>query len=119
MDVASLAQPDRANDESGPHVARSSGTDPELVPRQGRDLQRCCRGFEQQDSSGDQKVLRLSDLRCYGNSLVSHARPTSRAGVNPQILLTRLKIMGRLGAHQDYTSLGADIGLNVEQIRWA
>src|SRR6266536_1731194 len=89
MDVASLAQPDRANDESGPHVARSSGTDPELVPRQGRDLQRCCRGFEQQDSSGDQKVLRLSDLRCYGNSLVSHARPTSRAGVNPQILLTR------------------------------
>src|SRR5213075_643950 len=89
MDVASLAQPDRANDESGPHVARSSGTNPELVPRQGRDLQRCCRGFEQQDSSGDQKVLRLSDLRCYGNSLVSHARATSRAGVNPQILLTR------------------------------
>src|SRR5437762_13042470 len=50
-------------------------------------------GFEQQDSSGDQKVLRLSDLRCYGHSLVSHARPTSRAGVHPQILLTRLKMI--------------------------
>src|SRR5438477_11343666 len=50
-------------------------------------------GFEQQNSSGDQEVLRLSDLRCYGHSLVSDARPTSRAGVHPQILLTRLKMI--------------------------
>src|SRR5207244_5657166 len=85
--------PNRADDESGPHAARPPATAPQLVPGQGRDLQRRCRGLEQQDSSGDQKVLRLSDLRCYGNSLVSHARPTSRAGINPQILLTRLKYL--------------------------
>src|SRR6266571_3968187 len=90
LDLAGLAQPNRADDESRPHVARPPRTAPELVPGQRRGLQWRCRGLEQQDSSGDQKVLRLSDLRCYGNSHVSHARPTARAGINPQILLTRL-----------------------------
>src|SRR5439155_25687273 len=42
LDVARLAQPNRADDESGPHAACSSGSHLELVPRQGRDLQRCC-----------------------------------------------------------------------------
>src|SRR5439155_8190413 len=91
LDLAGLAQPNRADDESRPHVARPPRTAPELVPGQRRGLQWRCRGLEQQDSSGDQKVLWLSDLRCYGNSHVSHARPTARAGINPQILLTRRK----------------------------
>src|SRR6058998_565815 len=42
LDLAGLAQPNRADDESRPHAACSSGSHLELVPRQGRDLQRCC-----------------------------------------------------------------------------
>src|SRR5207247_4043512 len=34
LDLAGLAQPNRADDESRPHAARPPGTAPELVPRQ-------------------------------------------------------------------------------------
>ena len=39
--------------------------------------------------ASDQTLVWLSHLRRYGNSPVPHVRPASRAGNNPQILLTR------------------------------
>ena len=55
----------------------------ELVQGQGRNLQRCRRGLEQQNPSGDQTLLRLPHLRCYGNSPVSHVRKTPGTGIYP------------------------------------
>ena len=83
------AQPPGADAQSGAHAPGPRAVDSQLVPRQGRDLQRGRRGLKQQDSSGDQTLVWLSHLRRDGNSPLSRARPASRARVNPQILLTR------------------------------
>src|SRR5438552_1282360 len=45
---------------------------------------------QQQNSSGDQTILRFSHLSRHGNRSLSHAGKTSRTRINPQILLRRL-----------------------------
>src|SRR5450631_3233305 len=81
------AQPLGTDEKSGPHAARSRTTDTELVSRQRRDIQRCCRGSEQQNPSGYQTILRLSYLRSYGTGPVSHVRTSPGTRIYPQILL--------------------------------
>ena len=56
---------------------------------QGAVLLRRRRGPQQQNTSGDQKVLRLSHLQSDENGLVSHVRPVAGATLYPQILLRR------------------------------
>src|SRR5206468_10917628 len=54
------------------------------------------RGSQQQNSSGDQTIVRIPYLRCDGNGLISHAREAPGTGISPQILL-RKRHRKRLG----------------------
>src|SRR5208283_5376946 len=88
------AQPVGADAEGGADAARSRGVVVELVPCQRRDFQWRRGGSEQQNPSGNQTIVWLPHLQRYGNSLVSQLRPAPRAGISPQILLTRLFFTG-------------------------
>ena len=62
---------DRTDEESGPDVAQSSAPVAELVPRQGTAFQWCCGGFQHQGKTDRQKILRISDVSCSGNRVIS------------------------------------------------
>jgi hypothetical protein len=78
LDPAGDAEPVGTAPESGADVAIPRVLDLKLVQGQRLVLQRGRRGTEQQDSSGDQTSLRISDLQSDGNGFVSHVRTTPR-----------------------------------------
>ncbi len=52
-------------------------------------------GPQQQNSSGDQTILRFPHLQSHGNRPLSHVGTPPRTGINPQILLRRRRIEPR------------------------
>ena len=55
----------RTDEEGGPHFAKSSGADSQLVSSQRRTFLRRCRGVQQQSQTDHQKIVWLSHLRSH------------------------------------------------------
>ncbi len=57
--IGGAALAHQADEDRGTHGAQAPRVDPQLVPRQGSDLQRCRRGHEQQGQTDHEKILWL------------------------------------------------------------
>lgn len=70
--------PSGAAEEGGADTPPPPGADPQLIPRQRRDLGGRRGGLEQQSEIGNEKILRLPDRESGKTRLIPQPRPTPR-----------------------------------------